>query len=54
METRYQAIEKAALALVYTARRLRPYFQGHPVTIKTDYPIEKVLLKPDLVGRMIS
>jgi len=53
-ETRYQLIKKAAIALVYTARRLRPYFQGHPIIIKTDYPIGKVLLRPDLAGRMIA
>jgi len=52
--TRYQIIEKAALALVYTARRLRPYFQGHPIIVKTDYLVGKVLLRPDLAGRMIS
>jgi len=53
-ETRYQVIERANLALVYTSRRLRPYFQGHPVTIKTDYLVGKVFLRPGLVGRMIS
>lgn len=53
-ETRYQLIEKVALALVYTARRLRPYFQGHPITIKIDHPNGKVLLRPYLAGRMIS
>jgi len=28
-ETRYQMIEKVALALVLTARQMRPYFQNH-------------------------
>jgi len=53
-ETRYQLTEKVALAVVYAARRLRPYFQSHPVTVKTDYPVEKILLRPELAGRMIS
>jgi len=53
-KTRYQLIEKTTIALLYTARRLRPYFQGHPITVKTDHPIGKVLLRPDLAGRMIS
>ncbi|XP_057443228.1 uncharacterized protein LOC130735146 [Lotus japonicus] len=30
-EVRYQKIEKAALALIIYARKLRPYFQGFPV-----------------------
>jgi len=53
-EIRYQVIEKAALSLVYAARRLRSYFQGHPITIKTDYPVGKVFRKPELAGRMIA
>ena len=43
-------VEKLALSLVHTARRLRPYFQNHTITVKTDYPIQK----PDLAGRMSS
>ncbi|MCI60200.1 putative protein NYNRIN-like, partial [Trifolium medium] len=38
-EVRYQKIEKLALAVVVTARRLRQYFQSHKITVKTDYPI---------------
>jgi len=38
-ERRYQTIEKVALALVHTARRMRTYFQNHPVVVKTNYPI---------------
>ena len=53
-ETRYQMIEKVALALVLTARRMRPYFQNHEVTVRTNYPIYKILSKPDLAGRMIG
>nr|KYP40021.1 Retrovirus-related Pol polyprotein from transposon opus [Cajanus cajan] len=47
-------IEKLALALVTTTRRLRPYFQSHQVVVKTDYPIKQILRKPELVGRMIA
>ena len=53
-ETRYQMVEKLALYLVHAARHLRPYFQDHSITVKTDYPIQKVLQKPDLAGRMSS
>jgi hypothetical protein len=53
-ETRYQKIEKLALAVVSTARRLRQYFQVHQIIIKTDYPIKQVLRKPDLAGRMVA
>nr|KYP31477.1 hypothetical protein KK1_048196 [Cajanus cajan] len=47
-------IEKLALALVTAVRRLRPYFQSHQVVVKTDYPIRKILRKPELAGRMIA
>ena len=52
-ETRYQLIEKAALAVVYAARRLRPYFQSHPVRVKTNHLMGKILLRSELAGRMI-
>lgn len=33
VEIRYQQLEKAALSLVYAARHLRSYFQGHQVLV---------------------
>ena len=47
-------LKKIALTLVYTARRLRPYFHNHQVIVKTDCPIAKILRKPELAGRMVS
>lgn len=47
-------MEKLALALVITARRLQPYFQSHQIVVKSNQPIRQVLLKPDLVGQMVS
>lgn len=46
--------EKGTLSLVTATRRLRPYFKSHILVIKIDYPIQKVLKKLDLVGRMSS
>lgn len=43
-----------ALSLLYAARRLRPYFQGHQVVVQIDNPIAKILRKPDLARRMIG
>ncbi|XP_020206481.1 uncharacterized protein LOC109791584 [Cajanus cajan] len=53
-ETRYQLLEKVALGLVHTARRLRQYFQGHKIVVRIDCPIAKVLRKPELAGRMMA
>ena len=51
-EVRYQALEKATLAVVFSARRLRHFFQSFTVMVMTDLPIRKVLQKPDVAGRM--
>ena len=39
-EVRYQALEKAALAMVFSARRLRHYFHSFTVVVMTDLPIQ--------------
>ncbi|XP_017417482.1 uncharacterized protein LOC108328172 [Vigna angularis] len=51
-ETRYQRVEKVALALLNASRRLRPYFHSHQIVVKTDFPISKILRKPDLAIRI--
>ena len=53
-ELRYQKLEKLVFALLTTARRLRRYFHGHTIIVRTNQPIQQVLHKPDLAGRMIS
>jgi len=52
-EVRYQALEKAALVVVFSARRLRHYFQSFTVVVMTALPLQKVLQKPDVAGRMV-
>ena len=52
-EVRFQALEKAALVVVFSIRRLRHYFQSFQVVVMTDLPIRKVLQKPDVAGRMV-
>ncbi|KAL0456599.1 UNVERIFIED_CONTAM: Ribonuclease HI [Sesamum latifolium] len=54
VEGRYGPIEKMALALVVTARKLRPYFLTHPVGVKTNIPLKQTLGKPDTSGRLIK
>ncbi|RDX97991.1 hypothetical protein CR513_19162, partial [Mucuna pruriens] len=50
----YQRIEKATLTLIIASRRLRPYFQGYPIIVRTALPIKQVLKKPYLTGRMVA
>ena len=52
-ESSYQSLEKAALAVVFSATRLRHYFHSFTVVVMTDLPIQKVLQNPDVAGRMV-
>ncbi|KAK3016643.1 hypothetical protein RJ639_005966 [Escallonia herrerae] len=54
VETRYPQIDKVALALVISARKLRPYFQSHTVVVLTDQPLGKVLQSPNASGRLVN
>ncbi|XP_062100796.1 uncharacterized protein LOC133806720 [Humulus lupulus] len=51
-ETRYSQLEKLALALIHAARKLRPYFQCHPITVLTTFPLKTILHKPEFSGRL--
>ncbi|KAL0428161.1 UNVERIFIED_CONTAM: hypothetical protein Slati_2990900 [Sesamum latifolium] len=51
---RYTPIEKMALALVVTARRLCPYFLSHPIGVRTNTPLKQTLGKPDTSGRLVK
>ncbi|XP_065039398.1 uncharacterized protein LOC135673926 [Musa acuminata AAA Group] len=42
-EERYSPIEKLALALVLSVRKLCPYFQAHPVEVVTDQPLRQAV-----------
>ncbi|KAL5785135.1 hypothetical protein ACOSQ2_007527 [Xanthoceras sorbifolium] len=53
-ETRYTQLEKLALALVTAARKLRPYFQCHTISVLTEFPLKSVLHKPELSGRLVK
>ncbi|KAL0378833.1 UNVERIFIED_CONTAM: hypothetical protein Sradi_3188800 [Sesamum radiatum] len=54
VEGRYTLIEKITLALVVTARRLRPYFISRPFRVKTNLPLKQTLGKPDTSGRLVK
>nr|GEU69689.1 reverse transcriptase domain-containing protein [Tanacetum cinerariifolium] len=45
-------MEKVVLALVCAAKRLRIYFQAHPIVVITDQPIKQVISSPDVAGRL--
>ncbi|KAL0411713.1 UNVERIFIED_CONTAM: Retrovirus-related Pol polyprotein from transposon gypsy [Sesamum latifolium] len=53
-EKRYTQIEKLALALVVTARKLRPYFQSHKVTVLTNHSLGHIMTRLDASGRLVK
>jgi hypothetical protein len=53
-EERYPRIEKLAFALIVSAWKLRPNFQAHAIRVLTEYPLKKVLQKPDLSGKLVN
>ena len=52
VETRYTRLEQVALALRVAAKRLRPYFQAHPIVLQTNLSLRSTIHKPDLSRRM--
>ncbi|XP_073131758.1 uncharacterized protein [Henckelia pumila] len=53
-ELRYSEVEKLALALVMTDRKLRPYFLSHPIVVLTNSPIGRILTRADISGRLVK
>src|SRR5690606_27412368 len=41
-EMRYSTLEKMALAVITSARKLRPYFQYHSIVILTNHPLRTI------------
>ena len=52
VETRYIHLEQAALTLRMETKKLRPYFQAHPIVVLTNLPLRSTIHKLDLSGRM--
>ncbi|GJU50316.1 reverse transcriptase domain-containing protein [Tanacetum coccineum] len=51
-EVNYTSMEKLVLTLVHASKRLRRYFQAHPIVVITDQPIKNILSNPEVAGRM--
>jgi hypothetical protein len=51
-KARYSQIQKLLYAVVLTRRKLRHYFEAHPVTIVYSFPLGEIIRNPDAVGRI--
>ncbi|CAA0819814.1 Unknown protein, partial [Striga hermonthica] len=54
VETRYSEVEKAALTLVITAKKLRPYFLNHVIVMRTNFQLGETLGRPTVLGRLVK
>ncbi|GMH18459.1 hypothetical protein Nepgr_020300 [Nepenthes gracilis] len=53
-EMRYLWAEKLALALIFSARKLRPYFQAHRIVVFTNQSLKNILQKPNISRRLVK
>ncbi|XP_031116545.1 uncharacterized protein LOC116020205 [Ipomoea triloba] len=53
-EVRYSPLEKVVYALVITARKLVPYFQGHPIRVLIDQPLAGVFMNLTFSCRLVK
>lgn len=53
-ETRYSDIEKLAIALFMSSKKLRLYFQSHIIMVITFYPLRTILHSLDIVRRLMK
>jgi hypothetical protein len=49
---RYTMQQKLLYTLLTASRKLRHYFQGHPIKVVTDRPLEQILHNPNITGRV--
>ncbi|KAI5311613.1 hypothetical protein L3X38_040786 [Prunus dulcis] len=53
-ETCYPKLDKLILAIVVSARKLRPYYQAHRVIVMTDFPLRSILHSPDASQQLMK
>nr|GEU59800.1 hypothetical protein [Tanacetum cinerariifolium] len=51
-ERNYTSMETLVLTLLHASKRLKRYFQAHPIIVIMDQPIQQVLSRPEVAGRL--